>query len=57
MEIEYVIVDFKRKIVSVRNPESVDVEYYRKLLEKAYGEVEFAVRSALSSPSGTPQES
>ena len=57
MEIEYVVVDFGKKMVSVRNPESVDVEYYRKLLEKAYEEVAFAVRSALSSPSETPQES
>ena len=46
MEIEYVVVDFDKKIVSVRNPESIDVEYYRKLLEKAYREVEFAVNSA-----------
>lgn len=43
MEVSYVVVDFKRKIVSIRNPESIDVEYYRKLLEKAYREVEFAV--------------
>lgn len=50
MEIEYVVVDFKWKLVSVKNPESIDVEYYTKLLEKAYGEVAFAVRNALSSP-------
>ncbi|WP_048098149.1 type B DNA-directed DNA polymerase [Archaeoglobus sulfaticallidus] len=49
MEIEYVVVDFKRKLVSIRNPETVDFEYYRKLLEKAYEEVSFAVRNALSS--------
>lgn len=46
MEIEYVVVDFDKKLVSVRNPESIDVEYYRKLLENAYREVEFAVSSA-----------
>jgi len=43
MEIEYVVVDFDKKLVLVKNPESIDVEYYRKLLEKAYREVEFAV--------------
>ncbi len=46
MEIEYVVVDFSKKLVSVRNPESIDAEYYRKLLERAYREVEFAVNSA-----------
>jgi len=44
MEIEYVVVDFDRKIVSVRNPEAVDLDYYTKLLYKAYKEVYFPIR-------------
>ena len=41
MEIEYVVVDFGKKMVSVKDPETIDLNYYTKLLYKAYKEVYF----------------
>ena len=46
MEVEYVVVDFDKKVVSVRNPESFDFDYYAKILRKAFEEVKFAVNFA-----------
>ena len=46
MEVEYVVVDFDKKVVSVRNPENFDLEYYAKILGKAFEEVKFAVNFA-----------
>ena len=48
MEVEYVVVDFGKKVVSVKSPESFDFNYYAKILRKAYEEVEFAVEFAKS---------
>lgn len=39
MAIEYVVVDARRKVVSVRGHSAFDVKYYRKLLDKAWEEV------------------
>ncbi len=39
MAVEYVVVDSKRKVVSVREHSDFDVKYYRKLLDKAWEEV------------------
>ncbi len=44
--IEYVVVDFDKKVVSVKTPENVDFEYYSKILRKAFEEVKFAVNFA-----------
>ncbi|AGK61389.1 DNA polymerase elongation subunit (family B) [Archaeoglobus sulfaticallidus PM70-1] len=46
MEIEYAVVDFSRKAVSV-NPDSIDINYYTRMLEKAYEEVHFSIRCAV----------
>ncbi len=46
MEVEYVVVDFDKKVVSVKTPENVDFEYYSKILRKAFEEVKFAVNFA-----------
>ena len=48
MEVEYVIVDFNKKEVSVKTPENVELEYYSKILRKAFEEVKFAVDFAKS---------
>ena len=45
MEVEYMVLDFD-KIVSVKNPESVDFEYYTKILRKAFEELKFSVNFA-----------
>ncbi|WP_456477770.1 hypothetical protein [Geoglobus ahangari] len=44
MEVEFVVVDFDKKVVSIRGPEAADLEYYARILKKAFEEVEFAVR-------------
>ena len=45
MEIEYVVVDSKRKVVSVRKHSTFDVKYYRQLLDEAWEEVNCAATS------------
>jgi len=44
MAIEYVVVDAKRKVVSVREHSTFDVKYYRKLLDKAWEEVSWFLK-------------
>ncbi len=39
MEVEYVVVDAKRKVVSVGEHSAFDVKYYRRLLGKAWEEI------------------
>ncbi|MEM2943671.1 MAG: type B DNA-directed DNA polymerase [Methanomassiliicoccales archaeon] len=50
MEIEYLVVDARKWIVDATSSSaSFDVEFYQKLLAKAWKEVEFAFHSPLSS--------
>ncbi len=44
MAVEYVVVDSKRKVVSVREHSDFDVKYYRKLLDKAWEEVSWFLK-------------
>lgn len=43
MEVEYVVIDARKKLVSVKDHQNFDVKYYRALLEKAWKEIEFAL--------------
>lgn len=46
MVVEYVVADSKRKVVSVRNHSYFDVRYYRKLLDKAWEELSWFLKSS-----------
>jgi len=43
MEVEFVVVDERRKVVSIGEHSNFDVNYYRRILDRAWNEIKYGL--------------